>query len=131
MNTTSDLTRLEGRRVVAWTVSAYPVILLISLYSTWLLAWLSVGHQPRPYQDDPKYVNWLVTLFYSKTLLLLMGCYVALLLNGIIVLIEVVQKVRRRQWDFVLLVIVPVVLWLCLFLLIDRDPGKIGVWFFD
>jgi len=116
---------------IAWAFSAYPVLLLLSLYTTWALAWLSLGHLPRPTLDDPKYINRLVTCFNLATWLLLMGIYIALPLNAFFVLVSVTQRVLYRQWNVVLIVGTPTLLWLCLFFLLVNDPGKIVFWFFD
>lgn len=36
---------------------SYPALLISSLYVTWFVARLSLGRWPRPYLDDPKYIN--------------------------------------------------------------------------
>src|SRR4051812_3612396 len=40
--------------VAAWLACSYPVLPVLSLYITWLTAWVALGHQPRPSLDDPK-----------------------------------------------------------------------------
>jgi hypothetical protein len=130
MNSTSRLGELKGLGAVAWVFSTYPVVIVLSLYITWALAWLSLGHIPRPSQDDPKHINSLVSCFHVATVLLLLGSYVALPVNALVILLEVGHRVLQRRWN-VLLVAASVLSWLCLFFIMLYDPGKIAYWFFD
>jgi hypothetical protein len=131
MNSTSRFGELKGLGAVAWVFSTYPVLLVFSLYITWALACLSLGHMPRPSQDDPKHISSLVSCFHVATGLLLLGSYVALPANAFFILLEVVHRVLQRRWNVVLLVAAPVLSWLCLFFIMLYDPGKIAYWFFD
>src|SRR4030095_14242465 len=104
MNPNSRFVEIKGIGAVAWVFSTYPILLVLSLYVTWALAWLSLGHLPRPSQDDPKYINSQVSCFHLATWLLLLGSYIALPLNAFFILLEVVHRVLHRQWNVMLLV---------------------------
>src|SRR5688500_5521773 len=48
-------------------ISLYPLLVLALLYLTWITAAVSRGHWPRPYLDDPKYINGIVSAFHVAT----------------------------------------------------------------
>lgn len=48
----------------------YPVLLPAALYTTWVIARLSLGKWPTPSVDDPKYINMVVSCAHSFVLLL-------------------------------------------------------------
>lgn len=75
-------------------VLAYPVLLPLATYLTWLAGRWSLGHWPRPGLDDPKSIGTLVSLMHGGTLLVAtagMGLFLA----GWLVLLGV--AVRRPE----------------------------------
>ena len=54
----------SGRRLRAavWVSSIYPVLILSSLYATWLTAWCVLGHRPRAFTDDPDHLDPIVNM---------------------------------------------------------------------
>src|SRR5687767_3308968 len=55
----------------AYTSCFYPWVVLLSLYFTWIAAWLSLRHRPQPSIDDPKFINDAVGTFHATTWVLL------------------------------------------------------------
>ncbi len=43
----------------AWIAAAWPLFFAVLLHACWLHAWVLLGHRPRPYLDDPKYIPGL------------------------------------------------------------------------
>jgi hypothetical protein len=58
-----------GRRIraAAWVLSLYPLMVPVCLYTTWLTAWCVLGHRPRLWLDDPKYINPLIDVPLTMT----------------------------------------------------------------
>jgi len=50
-----------GPRRLDWLCWLLATVPLQSVYFSWLVAWISLGHQPRPNLDDPKYINLAVS----------------------------------------------------------------------
>jgi len=48
-----------------WGVALIPAA---SVYFTWLVAWLTLGHPPRPLLDDPKHISTAVSTVYFISL---------------------------------------------------------------
>ncbi|MEM8666289.1 MAG: hypothetical protein AAGG48_02150 [Planctomycetota bacterium] len=66
-------TNFRGRTLIWWIVSLYPIWLVGSFYAVWGLAWVQLGHQPRPMLDDPKSIGGLMDLAYPIPGFLLLG----------------------------------------------------------
>jgi hypothetical protein len=54
-------------------VLAFPFILPLALYLTWLAGRFTLGYWPRPSLDDPKFIGSWVSILHTLTTLLLMG----------------------------------------------------------
>jgi hypothetical protein len=51
--------------LVAWTIAyTYPLLAAICFYSSWLVAWVMLGHVPRPMLDDPKSIGGVMDFAY-------------------------------------------------------------------
>jgi hypothetical protein len=89
----------RGRRLhtAAWVVSLYPVLLLTSLYATWLTAWCVLGHRPRSFLDDPKFISPLVEVPYVSTGMLMLGFPFALFLCVPLLLADVGHSVLQSR----------------------------------
>ena len=115
--------------VLANTTAAYPLLALGALYGQWLVSWWSLGHQPRPSLDDPKYIvgaSWM----HDITCLALMGCVPvgcgAAILNTL-------HFVRHQSSGLRLSVRTSAIagLWLGALLLLRSDPGLVVCWWLD
>src|SRR4051812_3648070 len=78
--------RAVGRipRLLLLSAWAYPLLLVAGFYGTWVIAWLVLGHPPRPSLDDPKSISAVVDVPYVATALLLLIMPLALL-YGVVV----------------------------------------------
>ncbi len=130
----SGITGVPLGRVAVWVVSCYPVLLLASLYATWLTAWCALGHRPRPSLDDPKFISSVVDVPHFLTWLLLTGFLPALLICLALVLAECARSLplgKDRAARVAALIGVPTLLWASAFVVLRQDPGQVLYWFFD
>ena len=120
--------------VATWLSSFYPVLLLLSLYTTWLAAWYGLGHRPRLYVDDPKFISPLVSLPHRFSWLLLGWFFPALMISVVFWLISVSRPaLYGRSWatGSIWSLVVPPLLWFSIFILFRWDPGLVFYWFMD
>jgi hypothetical protein len=117
------------------------VLILASLYATWITAWGVLGHPPRPALDDPKSISPVVDVPLVATYLLLRGVPFALLLSIPLTLTvtevarnpsarenqplkEPAQRVARPiSWG--------VFFWVSVFAIVALDPLRVVFWFMD
>jgi hypothetical protein len=58
---------ISGSRsaLFVWTIAyTYPLLAAICFYSSWLVAWVMLGHVPRPMLDDPKSIGGIMDFAY-------------------------------------------------------------------
>lgn len=59
-DTVSWITRIK---LIIWLVAFfYPVLVALSIYVSWLVAWICLGHKPRPSLDDPTRIGGAMDL---------------------------------------------------------------------
>lgn len=106
----------------------YPLFVGIVLYGEWFVAWLVLGHPPRPSLDDPKDIVGS-SLIHNITLLALAGmlpvALAALVLNVMVAIKRL--SIGRSAMRLVVLI----TLWLAMFTLLRWDPGQVVYWWFD
>jgi hypothetical protein len=111
-------------RVTAWL---YPAILVAAFYATWLVAWLFLGHMPRPSLDDPKSISILVDVPYTLTGLLLVAFPAAAIAGGVMQL-----SIPQSSWIRRLLgCSFYVAIWISAISFLRWDPLQVGTWFMD
>lgn len=110
--------------LIAWF---YPAFLLAAIYGTWLMAWLVLGHMPRPSLDDPKYISIAVGIPYVLAGLLIVG-FPAAAVAGVVLQLFVAQRswLRRFLWSTT-----SVVIWISIIALLRWDPLLVGQWYMD
>jgi hypothetical protein len=128
-------TSASSFRVDAWLFSCYPLLCLSSIFATWLTAWFALGHCPRPYLDDPKYISPLVDVPLLLAQALGFGLYPSPWICVVFVIADNVRSTRQgskreAQTGPFLLVILPLV-WCLTFVLLFCDPGQWVSWFID
>ena len=117
-------------RVTRWLsliLFFYPTVLVAALYGTWLVAWLVLGHMPRPSIDDPKYISVTVDVAYVFAGLLLVG-FPAAAIIGIAMQLSVAQRswLRRLFCSAVLIVV-----WGFAIAFLRWDPLLVMEWYMD
>ena len=125
----TDSDRVENIRPrwldwLSWGVAFIPAA---SVYFTWLVAWLTLGHPPRPSLDDPSQISAAVSTVYFVSGLLLLSLPV-LVIAGAIVQVVVTGRslvVRVTYAVISFFVSVGTILFLRL------DPYDVVYWYFD
>jgi len=113
--------------VVSW---ACPFLLVGSLYMTWAVAWVVLGHPPRPSADDPKSISFWVDIPYATTRLLLI-VFPAAVIMGAILTVCFGMRHKARRVKIAVAVVVLVGLWVGTIAFLRWDPWRIGEWFMD
>ena len=117
--------------ILAWMLCAYPFAMLSAVYATWLVAWATLGHSPRPVWDDPKTIGNTVDLVYCVAICLMLAAPMALGCCGLGVVFGIWRRVRHREGDPALLTVVALWSWITMCAIWNRDPGRVLYWFFD
>ena len=118
-----------NRRLVAavhFTALVSPLLPLVGFYGAWALAWIALGHRPRPLLNDPSDV--LGAAYAASGLLVLwmpIGVIVGLCS---IVLFGVTHRLQMRV---LLWTIAIVALWVGAIGLARWDPLQVVYWWFD
>src|SRR4051812_34208319 len=117
-----------GRRldVAGWTASLQPFMVLVYLYATWITAWYVLGHRPRYWVDDPKYISPVVDVARSLV-------YCALLFGAPISLVTGLTLAGAcYAWRAAVapLLILPFA-WIAAYVILRWDPHRVALWYMD
>lgn len=128
--------RALGRmpRVMLAIVWTYPLMPLVGLYVTWLVAWITLGHQPRASLDDPKSISPLVDVPYLVTALLIVTMPLGLIGGisfGIFLTAWWVHSRGGGRARSVLLIAALLALYVGAFALLHWDPVHVLYWYMD
>ena len=120
-------------KFVIW-LSAYlfPVWLVCSFYSVWLVAWIQLGHRPRPMLDDPKDIGGFMDFAYFVPGFLLLAMP-ALIPLGLAASFFCPLRVCRGRRFILSTTLVVLYVALCTFALVGlrKDPGGVVEWWLD
>ncbi len=64
----SPKARLQNRLLWGFAY-LYPIYALVAFYGTWLVAWATLGHMPRPSLDDPKSIGVVIRIVYFVSMI--------------------------------------------------------------
>jgi hypothetical protein len=114
--------------VALWAIALLPAMGLVSLYASWVTAWCVLGHRPRVYLDDPKYLSPLVAVPHFMAWFSFIAWPFSLGAGFTLAAVSAAQ----RRWRSVVypLVLLPLA-WLSAIVTIRADPLDILDWFFD
>lgn len=123
-------------RLLLWSValSCYPVISIGLYYLTWLVAWIDIGHRPRPWLDDPNYCGPTVQVFSWISAVLLLGVPFALITALVLGAFAVRSERSRLKTDivhYVVTFLLPLTLFLACSILFVTDPFAVMDWISD
>jgi len=114
-------------RLVAWAGWGYPVLLLTVSVGSWLVAWMVLGHMPRPSIDDPKEVlGWGSYLEPLAIMAMPLGAFCAL---GHMV--QLALTGTKRPWLAMALCLGLTLLWAGSFLFLQSDFQGMTTWLAD
>ena len=115
-----------------WIAYLYPIWSAGSMYATWVLAWVHLGHIPRSSLDDPMSIGSLVTVAYTGSLLL-MSLMPILMPMGLLAAFFYPLRTRARRSFLrqILLALLYITLSASVLLTLRADPGFVMEWWFD
>lgn len=113
--------------IASW---AYPLLLVGSLYMTWAVAWTVLGHPPRPYLDDPKFISMWVDIARDIALVLMIG-FPAAMIGGAAVITWFGMLRKVGKWRIILALAVLALVWAATVAFVRWDPWCVGYWFWD
>ncbi len=120
-------------RVSIWLLAfLYPVWLLGSFYVTWMIAWVQLGHRPRPMLDDPKSVGGILDIaYYVPGILVMLMPVLAPIGLAASFFCPITTRRGRRHVLGAAFAILYVVLCAIVLLTLRSDPGRVVEWWFD
>ncbi len=112
---------------VARLAFCYPCLLIGAFYGTWGLAWLVLGHRPRPSLDDPTEIAHVVSIIYFITGGLLVTFPGVGILGVVAYLLAPATSPARRVTRSVTMIV-----WYAATIMFLRwDPLVVSKWFLD
>lgn len=130
-------TRAFGRtpRILLAIVWAYPLLPLVGLYLTWLVAWVALGHQPQPSLDDPKHISPAVDVPYVVSGLLLITMPLGMIGGVSLGIFLTPWWLHSRGGGgvarYVLVTAALFALYVGAFALLQWDPLRVLYWYMD
>ena len=120
-------------RFAVWLLAyLYPAWLLASFYAAWLVAWVQLGHPPRPMLDDPKSIGVATDIAYyvSGMFVMLLPALTPIGLAASFLCPIPIRRELRGELGaaFAMLYIVFCAIVL---LTLRSDPGRVIEWWFD
>ena len=131
--------RQEGREAaggrglaIAWSLAFfYPLIAVAFVYLYWVLAWVLLGHRPRPSVDDPKDIVGAIDFVYNIGILLVV-LLPPMSVGGLVwAILCPIRSVRERRFGRLMLALANACMFYCVWKLVKLDPGNVFEWFFD
>ena len=119
-----EITRPRWLDWLSWGVALIPAA---SVYFSWFVAWLALGHPPRPLLDDPKHISTAVSTVYFISGLLLLSLPVLVIAGPIVQLVVAGRSLLIRVTYAVISFFVSV----GTIFLLRLDPYDVVYWYFD
>ncbi len=124
--------RFSLQKRLIWSfIYFYPPLAWLGFHSSWLAAWYSLGHIPRPSIDDPASISTLVNVCRLVSLV----CLLTLPLGTILGFFAIFWSPFRFRIRPALQILVLLLCYLTLVgiigLTIEFDPGRSIEWFLD
>ena len=107
-----------------------PLLLLVSVYGAWLIAWAAIGHRPRAFHDDPADAGWAVRAGMVPATILVSAAWVLFVLHLAVVGAAFYPSLTpgnplRRRAAILAAAVLP---WAAAFVLLNADPGEVMKW---
>ena len=114
-------------RIIDWLCWSLALLPAASVYFTWLVAWIALGHRPRPLLDDPTEIGPVVSVVYLISGLLLLSIPVVPVAGPIMQLATSGRKrsTRLLYAGFSFLILAGTIL------LLRWDSLRVAYWYMD
>jgi len=106
-----------------------PFGFLIGVYTEWLAGWWIIGHPPIAFVDDPRYIDSPVLLAWATVILFLLG-FPATFLSIWCMAYQLYLQFPKTLAGAVR-GLVPILLLIFSYSMLQLDPGRIIEWYFD
>jgi len=123
---------IENRwaNIGATLIWCYPLLVIGSIYLTWLVAWIALGHRPIPSLDDPKFISVWVDIPLIVSRFLMMG-FVFALGSGPAAILWLGVNWDLSLKGLVVLIFCWIFFWGVATLILDILPRDIITWYMD
>ncbi len=120
----------RGWLIATLVVWCYPIVLLLTPYFAWLLAWATLGRKPQPSLDDPKSISMVVAVINVLHVMMFI-IFPAAVMIGFVANIWLAGVFNLRVKHMLLMHLGFILLWMSSIALGLLDPGNIRAWFAD
>jgi hypothetical protein len=119
-------------KLIVWLVAFfYPVFAALCFYTSWIVAWICLGHVPRPMLDDPKNIGGVMDLAYSVSVFAFFSAPILTPVCFVSCFFSPIRFIRNGLMQRLFLSFVYLALCAAVFATIRFDPGRILEWWFD
>src|SRR4051794_33928422 len=117
-------------RLLAVVLAFFPLLLLLSVYGGWVVAWVAIGHRPGFIFDDPEDAGSAVRVAIVSAQVLLAAAWPLFIVHVALVGMMFYNHLTpgnptRRKVAVLVAAVLP---WAAAFLLFNVDPGDVLKW---
>lgn len=128
-DTVSWITRVK---LIIWLVAFfYPVLVALSVYVSWLVAWICLGHKPRPSLDDPSRIGGAMDLAYFVSALAFISAPVMIPLCFFSSFGCPLRLSKKPPLQCLFQALIYIALCGAFIATVRNDPGDVFNWWFD
>ena len=119
-------------KLTLW-LAAYscPVIVAGCFYMSWFVAWIVLGHKPRPMVDDPKSIGGLMDIAYIGSMVAFLSAPILAPIGFIASFVCPFPSFGKQRMRCAILVAVYLGICVTILLTIKADPGRVIEWWLD
>lgn len=123
---------ITGIKLIVWLVAFFhPVLVVLSVYVSWFVAWACLGHKPRPSLDDPTLIGGAMDLAYLVSALALLSAPLLAPLCFISSFLCPLRLSKNPSLQCLFLICIYFALCFASIATVTRDPGGVFYWWFD
>ncbi len=119
-------------KLILWLAAySFPVIGVSCFYLSWFVAWMVLGHQPRPMVDDPKSIGGLMDIAYFISIVAFLSAPILAPIGFIASFVCPFPSFGKQRMRCAILVAVYLGICITILLTIKADPGRAIEWWLD
>jgi hypothetical protein len=130
---TSMRSALQWSAMLSLVLPLYPVLVIVALYGTWILAWIAIGHVPQASLDQPDNIA-AIRLPYRLTDLLLSGVIPVFVINALLLgarLLYDLLMLGKPSRSGLRILAIAIAIWTFSILILLGAPFNVLYWFWD